>query len=104
MVLRNFVTLEPNTPAVLHFSGHRFADRDIVDPLTGVEKVIRVLDFDVDTLNGQATRATFSVTSEKLAKMLEPFLGESRYLNFNLTITKSGQGFRTEYDVQATPR
>lgn len=104
MVLRNFVTLEPRAPAVLHFSDHRFADRDIVDPLTGQEKVIRVLDFDVDTLNGQEVRATFSVTSEKLAQALEPFLGDRRYRNFNLTITKSGSGFRTEYDVQATPR
>jgi len=103
MVLRNFVVLERDTPAVMHFRSHQMEPRQIVDPLTGQEKVINTLQFAVDQFNGQPSIATFSVTSEKLAQSLAPYLEGERYKNYLFTIVRRGEGFRTEYEIQPTP-
>jgi len=104
MVLQNFVTLQEGVPAVMHFTEHVLAEREITDPLTGRPKTITVLELTVDALNGAAVNATFSVTSEKLAQALQPLLAGNAYRNFNVIVLKSGKGYRTEYEVQTQVR
>jgi hypothetical protein len=103
MVLRNFVVLEDGVPAVMHFARGEIVERDITDPLTRQVKRVRVLEFVVDRLGGQASEATWSVTSEKLATSLMPFVERNLLASTTFIITKRGQGFRTEYEVQTLP-
>ena len=104
MVLQNFIRLEPGVPAVIHAVADRIINRDIADPLTGVDKTITLMEFDVDELNGKPVNATWSVTSEKLAQQLQPLTVGKQYLTLNLIVTKNGTGFQTEYTVTTSPR
>ncbi|MCI0437596.1 MAG: hypothetical protein L0177_00505, partial [Chloroflexi bacterium] len=88
MVLRNFVVLETDQPAVMHFARGEVVERDITDPLTRQPKRVRVLEFLVDRLNGVQTEAVFSVTSEKLAQALFPFVESGQLSATNFIITK----------------
>lgn len=104
MVLQNFIVLQEGIAAVMHFADHELAERDIVDPLTRREKVITILEFTVDRLGGEAVNTVFSVTSEKLAQGLQPWLEGKRYRDFTFIITRRGRGFRTEYEIQTSAR
>jgi hypothetical protein len=103
MVLQNFVVLQDGVPAVMHFRSGQIVEKDITDPLTRQPKRVRVLEFQVDRLGGAATEATFSVTSEKLAQTLMPFVEQGRLASTTFIVTKHGSGFRTEYETQTLP-
>ena len=103
MVLKNYVKLERDQAAVMHFRDHRIEARNIVDPVTRVEKIQNALVFDVDRLGGEPVNAQFSTLSEKLASALEPFLEHKRYLDLTFVITQRGTGFATEYEIQTYP-
>jgi hypothetical protein len=102
-VLGNYVRLEAGKPKRLHFVNHEFVDKVIRDPLTGVAKTVRVLQFYVDYEDGQKVSKVFSVTSEKLAAALSPYLEDRRYTRLEFTIIKSGSGFLTDYSVSVRP-
>jgi len=102
-VLGNFVRLEPGVPKRMHFMRHEFVDKVIRDPLTGVAKTVRVLQFYVDYEDGQKVAKVFSVTSEKLAASLSPYLADNRYTRLEFIITKRGEGFLTDYSVEVRP-
>ena len=104
MVLQNFVTLQDGVPAVMHFTDVALVDKVIVDPQTLREKSITVQEWTVDTLNGQKVNAIYSVTSEKLALQLVPWSRNENYKDVFIIITRTGQGFRTEYEVRTAPR
>ncbi len=104
MVLRNFITLERDSPALLHFASVARERREITDPNTGQPKTLTVLAFQVDELNGVPVEATFSVTSEKLAQTLEPWISAGSFRRVNFRITLTGSGFGREYTVQTQPR
>ena len=104
MVLRNFVVLEDDTPAILHFNTVARETRTFAHPLTGQDKTITVLVLGVDELNGVKVRSELSVSSEKLAQTLEPFITSGRYRKLDFVITRSGSGFATEYQVQTRLR
>ena len=104
MVLRNFVVLENESPALLHFNSVTRERRTITERTTGDEKEIFVLVFGVDELNGSRVQAIFSVTSEKLAQTLQPWLHGGRYKTVDFVITRSGSGFGTVYQVQTRSR
>ena len=103
MVLRNYIELQPGVPAAMHFASHTMETKDIRDPRTGMVKSLTTLVFLVDRLNGAGTGALFSVTSEKLAKKLEPLLAGERYKGLTITLVKLGTGYLTEYEVQVAP-
>lgn len=103
MVLKNFVVLETDIPARMHFTEDALSNREITDPATGRAKKITVLEFTVDRLNGEPVTAVFSVTSEKLAQALEPIREGKRYLTLDVVITRNGSGFMTEYRVETIP-
>jgi hypothetical protein len=102
-VLGNFVRLEAGVAKRLHFVRHEFLDKVIRDPLTGAAKTVRVLQFYVDMEDGQKVSKIFSVTSEKLAAALRPYLEGGRYTQLEFKITKKGEGFLTDYSVEVRP-
>ncbi len=104
MVLENYVTLQPGTPAQLHFTDHHIETRTITDPMTGQPSSRKVLIFDVDELNGRPVLARYSTMAEKHAGQFSPYLADKSYTKYNFTITVNGEGFRRSWSVQVTPR
>jgi len=100
MVLQNYVTLESGVPKRLHFAAGALVSREITDPLTKQAKTVRTLQFVVDQVDGRPEPTTFSVTAERLAAMLAPYLSEDRYRLYDFIITRIGEGFRTRYDMR----
>jgi hypothetical protein len=102
-VLGNFVRLVAGVPKRMHFVRHEFVEKVIRDPLTGSAKTVRVLQFYVDYEDGQKVAKVFSVTSEKLAAALSPYLEGQRYAKLEFVITKKGEGFLTDYSLEVRP-
>ena len=73
--------------------------RKIRDTDAGGFKEVDSLVFQVDLLDGNPVFKTFSVLSSKLANQLEPFIANFRFLEYEFTITKEGEGMLTEYRV-----
>lgn len=104
MVLENYVILETGVPATLHFTDHVIQRRTVTDPLTGEPATRNVLVLDVDYLNGRSVAAKYSIMAEKHASQFAPYLPEKGYRDYFFTITKTGEGFRTSWSVQALPK
>ena len=104
MVLQNFISLVSEVPATMHFVSAQKTDRDITDPDTRSIKTLTTYQFIVDELNGAQVTATFSVTSEKLAAQLDPYVQTGRLHEMIFTITKHGSGFTTSYEVDVRAR
>ena len=102
-VLENYVLLETGIPTRLHFTDHTIQRRTITDPLTGQPGSRNVLVFDVDRMDGRSVVAKYSMMSEKHAMQFEPYLKDKRYRDYEFTITRTGEGFRTVYSVAVVP-
>lgn len=103
MVLANYVELQPGVPTRMHFSDSYFIERLIYDRETKGKKTIRSLVFWVDRLGGEPSARTFSILSQKLASQLQPYLEKEQFKNWEFIITKEGEGFGTEYQVETKP-
>jgi len=103
-MLMNYVELTPEIPLRLHFTDDYRVQRDLPDPLTGKTKRVDSLIFWVDEVNGQPVAKTFSIVSKGLAALLEPYLSDKAYREYDFTITKRGSGFATQFQVDALPR
>lgn len=104
MVLQNYVILQPGVPARLHFLSHQVVVKTIADPVTGRDKRVQSLQFEVDELNGKAVVSAYSTISQKHAQDFAVFLSGERYRDYDFLITMTGEGFRREYQVQPIPR
>lgn len=104
MVLQNYVVLEPNIPARLHFVSHQVVTKTIADPATGRDKPVRALVFGVDELNGQPVVGQYSIVSDKHANDFASYLPGERYRSYDFIITLSGSGYRREYQVVVQAR
>jgi predicted Holliday junction resolvase-like endonuclease len=102
-MLMNYVQLEVDKPALMHFSDHYFVRRQIKDPESLKMKWVESLVFWVDKLNEESSARTFSVLSTKLAAKLEPFLAEQKYQKYDFRITKRGAGYAVDWTVEALP-
>ena len=103
MPLGNIVILTADTPERMHFTDHVIATRDITDPLTGRPGVRKVLEFNVDKLNGVAVDAKFSTMAEGLYGQFEAFLVGKLYRGYEFIVTRRGSGYRTKYTVDKLP-
>ncbi len=103
-MMMNYVELKEEIPKRLHFTDHYWVDRMIWDKDLGKEKMVRSLVFAVDTEDGEPSLKTFSVLSTKLAALLAPYLPDSRFRDFDITITAHGSGFMRFFTVEAAPR
>lgn len=102
-ILENFVKLEPEVPTTMHFTKGLIVDKTITDPLTGVVKAARSLQFTVDRLGARKVDMTFGTLSEKLAEQLYPYVKDGTLLKYDFTITLHGKGYLTSYSVSVTP-
>lgn len=103
MPLGNIVILNPDIPERMHFTNHTIVNRDITDPTTGRGATRKVLEFDVDRLNGQPAAAKFSTMAETLYAQFEAYLPNQLYRQFEFIVTRRGSGFRTQYTVDRIP-
>ena len=100
MVLQNFITLEEGKPTTMHLADHEIQQRAIRDSLTKRAKMINVLVFRVDELDGKAVSSEFSLTSERAAANFASFLDDKSYVNYLWTFTARGANFQREYEVR----
>ena len=104
MVMMNYLVLEKDKPTRLHFSDHMWTDRMIYDKEMGKEKPVRSLTFWVDEVGGGVSFRTLSILSPKLADKLSPYLPDSRFRDFDFIITKRGEGFTSDWNLEVIPR
>lgn len=99
-LLMNYVQLVPGVPTRMHFTDDYKIERTIADRESGKPKVLNTLVFQVDELEGMDVNRTFSVLSQKLAAHLEPFIRNKGYTRYDFIITRMGEGFMTDWNVQ----
>lgn len=104
MAFMNYVPLYPGVPVRMHFSDDYLVTRTIQEKESGHPKEITGRVYWVDELEGEATARSFSVLSQKLAAHLEPFRKDKQYLKYDFIITKIGDGFLTDFNVQTILR
>lgn len=102
-VLQNYVILEPDVPARLHFIDHRIVRKTITDPATGQPTARNTLELTVDRLDGREVESVLSIMAEKFASLLEPYLKDRSYKDYEFLITVTGEGFRRQFTVQPIP-
>lgn len=102
-MLMNYVELKLEIPTRMHFTDHYYIDREVWDKNLGKMKWVKSLTFWVDRVDGEPSALTFSILSTQLANLLESYLPENRYRNFEIEVTKRGSGFSTRFTVQAIP-
>lgn len=103
-MLMNYIALVPGVPTRMHFTDDYYVERDIMEKESGKTKRIRSLVFWVDELNGEPCARTFSVMSQKLQAPLEPFRKGKEYIHYDFIITKMGDGFYVDWNVQPIRR
>jgi len=104
MVLQNYVILQPDKPARMHFTDHQIIVKTITDPVTGRGKQVNTLVFSVDELEGRPVVASYSVISQKHSADFAPYLPVRAYRDYDFIITVSGEYWQREYQTQAVFR
>jgi len=102
MTLENYVKLEPEKEKKLQFrpESYRLEPRNITDPKRQVVKTVNAAVLDVMIEDGAPVVKTFSTLSEKLATTLKVAHDNGTLYGRTVGITRSGEGFRTEYSVK----
>lgn len=103
-MLMNYIKLENDVPATMHFTDDYILEKDILDEITNRKKRVRSLVFEVDYLDSIPCHRTFSIISDQLAATMQPYLVDKKYRNYDFRVSKSGSGFTTRYKVEAIPR
>jgi len=102
-MLMNYIALQKDIPLRMHFSDHYYVDRVIPDKESGKNKIVKSLVFWVDRVDGDIAARTFSVLSERLYALLFPYLADFKHREYEFTITKTGEGYLTEFQVSVEP-
>lgn len=103
-MLMNYLEIPRDTPTRIHATDHYYIDLMIFDKNLGYEKPVKSLTLWVTEVNGAVAALTFSIISEKLAIQLAPYLPDSDFRNYDFIITKTGEGYLTDWTVLAIPR
>ena len=99
-MLMNYIALVPGVPTRMHFTDDYIVERTIMEKESGKPKTVKSLVFWVDELNGEPAARTLSVMSQKLLAPLEPFRKGKEYTRYDFIITKMGDAFFTDWNVQ----
>ena len=99
-LLMNYVYLEAGVPTRLHYTVWYFTVRLINDKESGKSRPIKSLVFWVDELGGEDVAKTHSIMSQKLLAHMIPWLHNKEFLNYDFIITKMGEGFYSDFNVQ----
>lgn len=104
MAFMNYIELQPGVPTRMHFTDWYFTVREIQDKESGKIKPIKSVVFWVDELNGEDVARNLSILSKKLMSHMIPFLPNKDYINYDFIITKMGNGFFADFNVQPIKR
>lgn len=104
MVFSNWVSLIPGQLRRLHFTDYYYVQREIYDKELGRPKKVWSHVFYCDEVDGEAASKTFSVLSEKLWSILEPYSKDNEYRGYDFVITQAGEGFYKDFNVQVIKR
>ena len=96
----NYIILQNGIPKRLQFSELHFEDRDLVDPISGLPKIVRTLVGTVTREDGQEAAKTLSITATKLQTKLLQYMPDPLLPGRIFVITKNGAGFQTEYSLE----
>lgn len=103
-LLMNYIALVAGVPTRMHFTDDYLIERTIMEKESGKPRVVKSLVFQVDELNGEEVNRTFSVMSQKLQAPLEPFRKGKEYIHYDFIITKMGDSFYVDWNVQPIRR
>lgn len=104
MVMRNWLELQNGVPARLHFADHHEDTPTLTDVNTGAPTRRNRLVMDVDSLNGRAVVTQLSILADKLKAMIEPYLPDKAYRNYDFVLTQTGDGYQRRWSLQVIPR
>ena len=103
-MLMNYIALVPGIPTRMHFTDDYEVERSVMEKEIGKLKRIKSLIFWVDELEGADVAKTFSVMSQKLRATLTPYLKDKEYTRYDFIITKMGDEFYTDWNIQVIRR
>ena len=95
----NYVSLEPNKTKRLRFDKWSKEDRQIIDPVSKLNKTVSVWVFHVTEVDGQPADTVFSALSYKLQQTLAPLIERGVLFTRRVDITWYPRGHATEYSV-----
>jgi len=98
-ILGNYVILKTGVAKKLKISSYYFDHIEIIDPETKIAKVIKRLNCTIIREDDEDCSKIFSITGEKLAQTLFPFLERGHHLDKEVVITMTGRGYMKEYSV-----
>jgi len=99
----NWVIFKLGERKTLHFSDHTMVTRTLTDPLTGKQREVQSLTFQVDREGGSPVSKLLSVLSTKLAQDLSGYMPEKRYTGYEFVIEKPPSKFAAPRLVEARP-
>lgn len=102
-MLMNYIDLKEGVPKRLHLTDNYIVEREIWDKNLDRTKVIRSLTFWVDREDGIPTAKTWSILSDKLAGLLQPYIPDHEYRMKEFIVTMQGEGFTKRFSVQVIP-
>ena len=102
-ILENWVKLVPGIEKKLRFSGGSKQARQITDATTKVQKNVNTLVLRVTMEDGQTVQKDFSITSERLAGEMSPYLDPAKLTAFEFTFLKGSVAFSAPQLVRISP-
>ena len=93
MSLENWVKLPVGKVVCMRFTDYRVATRQITDPYFGTPRMVEGLVFRVNMVDGKPVDKSYSVTSEKLADELKPYLEDGSFRDYEWCLVKDAAGF-----------
>lgn len=102
-VLENWVKLVPGIEKKLRFSGGSRQVRQIEDPVTKSQKVIRSLVLRVTHEDGMPVQKDYSIVSERLAGEMSAYLDPVKLTAFEFTFLKEPGQFTAPRLVRIAP-
>lgn len=103
-MLMNYLEITSDTPTRIYATDHYYVDRMIWDKDLKKEKPVRSLVLQLAEVNGLPDYKTLSVISKKLYDQLAPYLPDNEIRDYDFIITRTGEGYLTEWSVEAIPR
>jgi hypothetical protein len=95
----SYVKLENAVNKTLQFSQIFYEPRELVDPISKITKTVQALVCVVIREDGAPVSKTLSLLSAKAKAQLEGYIGDPNLASYIFGITKSGQGYLTQYSI-----
>lgn len=95
-----FVILQNNIPVTFEFDSFDETDVFITDKPTGRQKTVQGFVLHITSVNGRKTDNFLRLLAKKAKEILNELNARGVLLTRPIKITKSGEGFRTQYGFE----